>query len=105
MNKRKTLSRRKNNLTNAILYLFWQRTKSEGSKLSSEELEKYQERVSELEKDIIKKEEQLDSNAIHIADLKQQLETGVANMKNFKQGLFIFYLHTLPVPSHIHFKL
>ena len=58
----------------------------EGSKLNSEELEKYQERISDLEKDIINKEEQLDSNTILIADLKQQIETGLTNMKNFRQG-------------------
>ena len=58
----------------------------EGSKLNSEELEKYQERISDLEKDIINKEEQLDSNTILIADLKQQIETGLTNMKNFSQG-------------------
>ena len=58
----------------------------EGSRLNSEELEKYQERISDLEKDIINKEEQLDSNTILIADLKQQIETGLTNMKNFRQG-------------------
>ena len=65
---------------------FLKKRKVEGSKLNSEELEKYQERISDLEKDIINKEEQLDSNTILIADLKQQIETGLTNMKNFRQG-------------------
>ena len=65
---------------------FLKKRKVEGSKLNSEEQEKYQERISDLEKDIINKEEQLDSNTILIADLKQQIETGLTNMKNFRQG-------------------
>ena len=64
----------------------FQRIKQEGSKLTDEELQRYQDRISELEKDIICKEEELESKTHLIDDLRQQLETGQASVRSFKQG-------------------
>ena len=69
-----------------LLNWCFQRIKQEGSKLTDEELQRYQDRISELEKDIICKEEELESKTHLIDDLRQQLETGQASMRNFKQG-------------------
>ena len=69
-----------------ILLVYLQRNKLEGSKLNDEERQKYQERISDLERDIIQKEDHLECNKILMDELKQQLDTGLASMNSFKQG-------------------
>ena len=67
--------------------MFSQRNKLEGSKLNDEEHQRYQDKISDLERDIIQKEDHIDCNKILIDELRQKLDTELGTMTSVKQGI------------------
>ena len=71
------------------LCMFSQRNKLEGSKLNDEERQKYQERIGNLERDIIQKEDHIDCNKILLDELRQKVDAEMRNTNNLKQGMVV----------------